>query len=448
MDITKLYQAVEAEKDRILEAERHIWNHPETGFREWKTHAFMKEQFQQLGYCVTEVGNIPGFYVDVETGRPGPRLAIFAEMDGLLIPAHPESDPETGAVHACAHNCQCAAMVGIAAGLAADGALDALSGSIRLIVVPAEELIETDFRRQLQHDGVIRYMGGKQEFMARGILDGVDLAMMVHTSSAPGLQCPNGSNGCIVKFAEFIGKGAHAGAAPFAGNNALYAANCALNAANALRETFRDEEHVRFHPIISAGGDSVNAIPDKVQVDSYIRGATMESISRENRKINRAFAAGAAALGCGIRLRDEHGYAPRLNDKGMQALFAQASADFFPPEKISVMNGWSGGCSDLGDVCCVMPAVHPNIEGCTGAAHSSEFYISDPYTACVVSAKIQLGVTALLLENGSKNASDILQKAGNYPTIPEYLTAIDQNCFQGSGITYRDDGTVELKFSN
>ena len=173
-----------------------------------------------------------------------------------------------------------------------------------------------------------------------------------------------------------------------------------------------------------------------------------EAISRENRKINRAFAAGAAALGCGIRLRDEHGYAPRLNDKGMQALFAQASADFFPPEKISVMKGWSGGCSDLGDVCCVMPAVHPNIEGCTGAAHSSEFYISDPYTACVVSAKIQLGVAALLLENGCKNASDILQKAGNYPTIPEYLTAIDQNCFQGSGVTYCDDGTVELKFSN
>lgn len=448
MDVTKLYQAVEAEKERILAAERHIWNHPETGFREWKTHAFMKEQFAELGYTVTEAGDIPGFYVDVETGRPGPKLAIFAEMDGLLIPAHPESDPDTGAVHACAHNCQCAAMLGIAAGLAADGALEGLSGSIRLIVVPAEELIETDFRRQLQRSGTIRYMGGKQEFMARGILDGVDLAMMVHTSSAPGLQCPNGSNGCIVKFAEFTGKGAHAGSAPFDGKNALYAANCALSAANALRETFRDEEHIRFHPIISAGGDSVNAIPDKVQVDSYIRGATMEAISRENQKINRAFAASAAALGCSIRFRDEHGYAPRLNDSGMQALYAQTAADFFPEEKIAVSKGWSGGCSDLGDVCCVMPAVHPSIEGCTGAAHSSEFYITDPYTACVVSAKIQLGVTALLLEDGCEKALAILQKAGSYPAISEYLAAIDKNCYQGSGVTYCDDGTVMLKFSN
>ena len=67
-----LFQAVEAQKDMVLSAERHIWNNPESGYREWKTHAYMKEKFEELGYTVTEAGNIPGFYADIDTGRPGP----------------------------------------------------------------------------------------------------------------------------------------------------------------------------------------------------------------------------------------------------------------------------------------------------------------------------------------------------------------------------------------
>ena len=41
-----MYNAIEAYKDTILAAERHIWKNPETGYREWKTHAYMKEQYE------------------------------------------------------------------------------------------------------------------------------------------------------------------------------------------------------------------------------------------------------------------------------------------------------------------------------------------------------------------------------------------------------------------
>lgn len=446
--IEKLFQAVENRKELILSAERYIWKNPEPGYREWKTHAYMKQQFEALGYTVSEAGNIPGFFTDVDTGRPGPKLAIFAEMDSLIVPSHPESDPETGAVHACGHNCQCAAMLGVAAALKSDGALEDLSGSIRLIVVPAEELIEVGFRKQLQKEGIIRYMGGKQEFMHRGILDGVDLAMMVHTASQSGIACPNGSNGCITKTATFIGKGAHAGGSPHLGINALYAANCAMQAANALRETFQEQDKIRFHPIISAGGDSVNAVPENVVVESYVRGASMEAIARENKKINRAFAAAAASMGCRIVFEDEHGYAPRLNDAGMQDVLADVSSSLFDEKEITMHHGWSGGCSDMGDVCCVMPAMHPHIGGATGAGHSSEYYITDPYSACVQSAKVQVGTAVKLLENGAQKATQIIQKAGPYPTIQEYLDMIDKNCYSGEGVTYNEDGTVLLKYCN
>lgn len=448
MNLESLYNVVENSKDTILAAERYIWQNPEPGYREWKTHAYMKQQFEALGYEVTEAGNIPGFYTDIETGRPGPKLAIFAEMDSLIVASHPECDPETSAVHSCGHNCQCAAMIGIAAAFKADGALDDLSGSIRLIVVPAEELIEVGYRKQLQKDGVIRYMGGKQEFMYRGILDGVDLSFMVHTASTPGLSCQIGSNGCITKTATFIGKGAHAGGNPHLGINALYAANCAMQAANALRETFKDSDKIRFHPIITAGGDSVNAIPEKVVVESYVRGATMEAIARESTKMNRAFAGAAAAMGCRLVLSDEHGYAPRKNDTIMQDVFADAAKDLFDESDIHMHSGWSGGCSDMGDVNLVMPAVHPNIGGATGAGHSSEYFITDPYSACVLSAKVQVGAAVLMLENGADKAKEIIAAAGPYPTIKEYLDMIDEICYNGEAVTYNEDGTVTLKYCN
>lgn len=95
-----------------------------------------------------------------------------------------------------------------------------------------------------------------------------------------------------------------------------------------------------------------------------------------------------------------------------------------------------------------MPAMHPNIRGAKGAGHSSEYYITDPYSACVISAKIQVGTAVKLLENGAEKAKDIIQKAGPYPTIREYLTMIDQGCYKGDGVSYNEDGTVTLKYSN
>ena len=441
-----VYQAVEQHRQTILDAERYIWKNAESGYREWKTHAYLKEKFEALGYEVHEAGNIPGFYVDVETGKPGPCLGIFGEMDSLIVPTHPEADPETGAVHACGHHCQSAALLGVAAGLMEPGVLDGLCGTIRLIAVPAEELIEVAYRRELKAQGVIRYFGGKQEFMYRGILDGVDLSMMVHTSSGTSLGCNGGSNGCMIKEAIFTGKSAHAGGSPQLGINALYAANCAMQAANALRETFVEKDYIRFHPIITAGGSAVNSIPDHVAVESYVRGASMEAIAAANKKIDRAFAGAAAAMGCGVYLWDQHGYAPRLYAQRMKDLYREVGKDLFDEADLEFNDRWGTGCSDMGDVACVMPCIHPHIGGAKGASHSSEYYIVDPVLACVTSAKVQLGVTVRLLEDDAAEAKKILAEKTDYPTIAEYLAMVDANCIDQEAVLYQEDGTVVLQY--
>ena len=439
-----LFDAVENCKDKILEAERYIWEHPEVGFREWNTHRYMKGHFKALGYTVHEAGDIPGFYADIDTGRKGPCLGIFAEMDALLIPDHPQCYKETGEVHACAHHCQCAAMIGLATALKADGALDKLCGKIRLFVVPAEEGIELGYRLELIKEGKIGYIGGKQEFMRRGFLCGVNIGMMVHTGSK-GLFCEVGGNGFVCKKHTFIGKASH-GAAPAGGINALYAATNAFSASNAVREQFSGDNKFRFHPIITKGGEAVNVIPAEVVVESFVRGGSMKQILSANEKINRAFAGSAVAMGCRLVVEDQIGAAPRIEDKNLRLAFKEVGKMLFDESEINIERPWSAGCTDMGDISSVMPSVIAYV-GCSSIpGHTNRFVVEDAYTACVTNAKLQAGWVHYLLKDGAAYAKKVIAEADvPYDSIDAYLKEAKSISFKGDAVFYGEDKTITVK---
>ena len=445
----KYGEYVQKHRKLILDALDYIWKNPEIGYKEWKTHKYLADAFEALGYTLTAAGNIPGFTAEIDTGRPGPTVAVFGEMDGLTIPAHPECDKETGAIHACGHCCQVAALLGLAAALKEPGALDEMCGKIRLVVVPAEELIDIEYRNELRKQGVIRYFGGKPEFMRRGLLDGVDLSFVVHTTDGGSYAlCNAGSNGFIVKNIAFKGVPAHAGGSPQEGINALYAANLALNAINALRETFEDPSHIRVHPIITSGGTSVNTIPDDVQLECYIRGATMDKIMEVNKKVNRALSASAAAMGANVRISDMPGYFPRKYGRDFKDVFEKAFAPYV--EKIDFSDrDWSGSCSDMGDISSVMPALHPNIGGAGGTLHGVDFCIPDPDMACVTSAKAQLLALKLLLEDEAKAAKQIVADYEPFfDSFQAYFDYMDKLDMDKETVSYGSDGSVTLNFQN
>ena len=79
---------VDTVKQLILDAERWIWAHPQTGYTEWQAHDYLAEKYEALGYTLVKAGNIPGFYTDVETGKPGPKVAIFGELDARYWQNH------------------------------------------------------------------------------------------------------------------------------------------------------------------------------------------------------------------------------------------------------------------------------------------------------------------------------------------------------------------------
>ena len=409
----QLMEMVTKYESLIYDTADYIWKTPETGYREWKTSAYMEEHFEALGYTLTKAGNIPGFYADLDTGRPGPKIAILGELDSLIVGNHPDADPETHAVHACGHNAQCAILLGVAAAMKEPGALDGLCGSIRFMAVPAEELIELGFREELRKQGVIRYFGGKVEFISRGYFDGVDMAMMIHSGKLPEgktLSVSQGCNGCITKNITFKGVASHAGGSPEAGKNALYAATCGLNAVNAIRETFVDSEHIRFHPIITEGGAAVNALPATATVD------------------------------------DHPGYFPLNNDANMTEILTEAMEAVTGPGTVT-RGSWGTGCTDMGDVSAIMPAIHPHASGSIGTGHGKDYYVADKKAGCLYPAQCLTVAASMFLENDAARAKKVLAEAKPYfKSKEEYLAAIDNLTMDKDAVIYNEDGTVTLDF--
>ena len=445
----QIVKNVDKYRQDILDAERWIWQHPEVGYTEWQTNAYLLEKFRSYGYEPVEAGDIPGFYVDIDTGRPGPCLAIMGELDALDIANHPES--VNGMTHCCGHNCQCAEMVGIAAALSEPGALDGLCGKIRLMLVPAEEMIQLEFRKGLIDEGKIKYLGGKPEFMRRGYFDGVDLSLMVHTDNNNDYDftCQDGFNGIIAKILTYKGRSSHAGGSPEDGINAQYAATLGLDGCNALRETFRDEDHIRFHPILKGVKSAVNIIPDEMRIESYTRGKGLYAYVSANRKLNRALAAGAVAMGAQLHICDMPGYATEYHDHMFMDLCQKCCEDLSGKEKVKFdHNAWSKGSSDFGDLTMVMPGVQFYANGHTGLGHGIDFCVADPERACVNPAKAELFIADALLSDGAAKAKEILaQYEPPFASIREYLDFIDTLYMDKDVITYTEKG-IEIELPN
>src|SRR5947209_6974146 len=253
--------AIEANAERIVALGERIRRQPELGFKEVKTAALVADVFREIGLAPKTGLALTGVRADVAGGAgPGPTFAVMGELDGLVVQGHPEADTATGAAHACGHNAQVAGMLGAAIGLTATKAMEHLAGRVAFFAVPAEEGGDLEWRLEQVRAGRLELLGGKCELLRLGHLDDVDLAMMIHTTPRAedgAVAIPRSNNGRFGKTVRFVGKAAHAGAAPHTGVNALYAAHIALMGINAVRETFRDEDTVRVHPSLTHGGSQV-----------------------------------------------------------------------------------------------------------------------------------------------------------------------------------------------
>src|ERR671937_301389 len=420
----RVYAAIDRRAEEIVGLGERIRKQPELGFKETRTARLVEETLAGLGLKPKAGLALTGVRAEAP-GRSGdgPTFALLGELDALVVAGHPEGDPTTGAAHACGHNAQVAALLGAAMGLLDAKALDVLSGRLVFFAVPAEEYGDIEWRVAQARAGKLEFLGGKPELLRLGHFDDVDLAMMIHTSSRPedklaGVAVSN--NGCVVKTVQYIGRASHAGGAPHLGINALYAANVALTAINALRETFREDDTIRVHPIITHGGVQVNVIPADVRLETYVRGKTIEAIMEAHAKVDRALQAGALALGAQVEIETLPGYLPLFNNLEMAEAF-KANAVALVGEANFTSIGHRTGSTDMGDISHVMPTLHPYMGGASGMGHGANFQITDPALAYLGPAKA-LAMTAVdLLWSDADAARSILARVEPRMTRAGYL---------------------------
>lgn len=409
----KAVAAIERHRDEIVGVSRRILENPEPGFSEHKTSQLVADKFDEMGISFRRGLALTGVKGRVAGGAgPGPRVAVIGELDSLIVNEHPHADEETGAAHACGHHCQIGMMLGAMRGLMEPEVLSQLTGELVPFAVPAEEFIEVARRLRLREEKQLEFMGGKQELIRLGEFDDVDMAMMCHTASDMGdhkFAIGGTSNGHVVKYVQFLGRGSHAGSAPHLGINALNAASFALQAIHSNREVFRGEDTVRVHGIMTKGGEAVNAVPADVRLEWRVRSATPKAVVRNSAIVDRCFRAGALAVGARVNITNIPGYLPMKHDTHLQELFRQNAVSVVGENRTLVIPGRRnrGGSTDMGDLSHLMPVCHPYAAGATGSGHSKEYLVTDYEAAVVNPAKIMAMVVIDLLADGAKKAGEV-----------------------------------------
>ena len=416
-------EIIDAKADDLISIAKTILSNPEPGFREVKTAKLVAEQFGSLGLQPRSGLAITGVRADASGSTPGPTMAVLGELDSLIVGEHPHADPNTNAAHACGHHCQIAMMLGAASALTSSDILESLAGRIAFMAVPAEEFIEIEYRDGLRKDGKIEFLGGKPEMVRLGEFDDVHLAMMLHTTSNPAEQqicISNTNNGSVAKRIQFIGRASHAGGAPHLGVNALNAAMMAMTAINFNRETFRDEDSIRVHPIITKGGEAVSAVPADVRMETFVRGRNLEALMDANTKVDRALRAGAMAVGADVKIQTIPGYMPLQQHKGMAEIFRANAVNLVGEDNVSYVNH-RGGSTDMGDISRLMPVIHPYIGGAVGLGHGATYVIED-YSLAVIKGAKALAYTVIdLLGDNAAHGNSIVGGQRPDMSISEYL---------------------------
>ena len=403
----KAIDEIDRRADEIIEYATTIWNYPELGFKEFETAALTEKKYEEMGWKYEKEIAITGSKAYLKGDGSRPTLGIVGELDALHIPVHPEAHPASGNVHACGHHSQMAAMLGVGYGI--EVIKEYLAGDVVMIAVPAEEYIEIDYRNRLRDEGKLEFFGGKQEFIRLGAMKDIDICIGSHSAmdQTELIGVGGSNNGFIGKLVHYIGKEAHAGGSPHKGINALNAAMMGLMGIHANRETFKDEDTIRVHPIITKGGEIVNNVPADVTMESYVRGKTVEAIKDANTKVNRALRAGAMSVGAEVEIKDHPGYMPYTRDPTLEQVLIESVTDFFGESEIKHRDH-STGSTDMGDFSCILPTTSIGMSGTEGAGHSRNLKIIDPIKQYIVPAKA-IAVTVIdLLYDDAQPAKQVI----------------------------------------
>ena len=295
---------------RTLEHFNYLHQIPELGFEEHKTSAYIGDVLEAAGFQVQRnVGGTTGIVALLDSGKPGPVVALRADMDALghII------DGRLEARHTCGHDGHSSVVLTAAEEILAEGLVK--RGKLKILFQPAEEL------------GT-----GAIALTEAGVLDDVEMLFGFHLR--PLEECPKGKavpamyySASATVMVDFHGKAAHA-ARPHLGVNALDAASHAVQAVNGIHlapSLTWSAKATRF--LCDAG--VTNSVPAKAHVCWDLRSAENDGMATLKERVVRAIESSAAAYGATVDIQIVKEMPAAIIDEQATAIVSQAIREVF-----------------------------------------------------------------------------------------------------------------------
>ena len=255
-------QLIDEALPRVVELRRKLHARPELGFQEKETTALIRQVLGELGLEICEMNLPTGAVAVLQGGSPGPSVGLRADIDALPIEEKtglPFQSANPGVMHACGHDGHMAILLGTA--LVLRRLKEHLSGSVKFIFQPAEELLQ-----------------GAKQMIEAGVLDGEPLERIYALHLWP--QVPFGHIGVLPgtamagadRFSVTIqGVGGH-GANPHLARDPIIAAAHSITMLQTIvsRETNPAEPTVVSIGKIQ-GGSAYNTIGDSATFEGTVR---------------------------------------------------------------------------------------------------------------------------------------------------------------------------------
>ncbi len=266
---------------QVIEWRRDIHQHPELGNREFRTAALIARHLRSLGMEVDTGVAHTGVVALLKGGRPGPVIALRADMDALPVTENTDlpfaskaitdyNGAETGVMHACGHDAHVAILMGVASVLA--GVQKDLAGTVKFIFQPAEEGAPKGEE------------GGAALMVKQGVMDNpkVDAIFGLHmdaqTEAGKITYRPGGTmaSACDMKITVH-GKPAH-GAMPWASvDPVVVAAQIVTSLQTVVSRNLNVTENAGVVTIGTIhGGNRFNIIPESVELTGTVRALSPE----------------------------------------------------------------------------------------------------------------------------------------------------------------------------
>ena len=371
----------------------HLQRMPEQGFCEENTTAFVRQQLETMGLTSIRPFPVSGCIGRLHFDRPGPTIAVLAELDAVYCPQHPLADPKTGMAHACGHHIQVAMLLAVADVLSAPEFRSQLCGELVFMAAPAEEMLPDQLVKKLREEEQIVYASGKKELIHRGYFQGIDAVISTHAYTEgmplpPQLYIQTSCNGFVRIQCRFQGRQAHTAESPYNGINALNAAVLCINGLQAMRETFREGDGIRLSYILTSGGVSLSTVPDKSELSIQLRAKTPELLHQLSKRVCEIAQHAAGIVNGHVVTEICPGYQPFRGDDALAAHLEHTAQQLGVP---AIRSPHGVYCTDLGDVSQIVPTLHFSVSGFVGSFHSSDFAVDAPDTAYVLPARAVAG---------------------------------------------------------